>query len=81
MISTASAANHGYIRALGADEAIDYNTHRFTRATPLCDAVFDTVGGDVAERFVVLRPGGRGAFIAPGSQARTPPRGHEMRKS
>jgi NADPH:quinone reductase-like Zn-dependent oxidoreductase len=76
VITTASAANHGYVRALGADEVIDYNAHDFTKATPWCDAVLDTVGGDVADRsFAVLRPGGRAAFIASGSQAPTPPRG------
>jgi NADPH:quinone reductase-like Zn-dependent oxidoreductase len=76
VITTASAANHGYVRALGADEVIDYNAHDFTKATPWCDAVLDTVGGDVADRsFAVLRPGGRAAFIASGSQAPTPARG------
>ena len=41
-----------------------------------CDAVFDTVGGDVAMRsFAVLRPGGRAAFIASGNTAPVSPRG------
>jgi NADPH:quinone reductase-like Zn-dependent oxidoreductase len=40
-----------------------------------CDAVFDTVGGDVAQRsFAVLKPGGRAAFIASGAQAPKPER-------
>jgi NADPH:quinone reductase-like Zn-dependent oxidoreductase len=40
-----------------------------------CDAVFDTVGGDVAQRsFAVLKPGGRAAFIASGAQAPKPDR-------
>jgi NADPH:quinone reductase-like Zn-dependent oxidoreductase len=40
-----------------------------------CDAVFDTVGGDVALRsFAVLKPGGRAAFIASGAQAPKPDR-------
>jgi NADPH:quinone reductase-like Zn-dependent oxidoreductase len=40
-----------------------------------CDAVFDTVGGDVAEKsFAVLKPGGRAAFIASGMQAPKPER-------
>src|SRR5438876_996893 len=39
-------------------------------------AVFDTVGGDVAQRsFAVLKPGGRAAFIASGAQAPKPDRG------
>jgi len=41
-----------------------------------CDAVFDTVGGDVTQRsFAVLKPGGRAAFIASGAQAPKPARG------
>jgi NADPH:quinone reductase-like Zn-dependent oxidoreductase len=40
-----------------------------------CDAVFDTVGGDVTQRsFAVLKPGGRAAFIASGSTAPASPR-------
>ena len=40
------------------------------------DAVFETVGGDVAMKsFAVLKPGGRAAFIASGGQAPKPPRG------
>jgi NADPH:quinone reductase-like Zn-dependent oxidoreductase len=40
-----------------------------------CDAVFDTVGGDVAQKsFAVLKPGGRAAFIASGPQAPKPDR-------
>ena len=75
MITTASAANHAYVRALGADDIVDYNVSDFTQAVANCDAVFDTVGGDVAQRsFAVLRPGGRAAFIASGAQAPRPER-------
>lgn len=75
VITTASAANHEYVRSLGADEIIDYNAKDFTRVVTNCDAVFDTVGGDVAERsFAVLKPGGRAAFIASGAQAPKPSR-------
>lgn len=60
MITTASAANHAYLRDIGADEIIDYNANDFTKVVTSCDAVFDTVGGDVAHRsFAVLKPGGR----------------------
>jgi NADPH:quinone reductase-like Zn-dependent oxidoreductase len=76
VITTASAANHDYLRTIGADEIIDYNAVDFTRAVKNCDAVFDTVGGDVAQRsFAVLKPGGRAAFIASGPQAPKPERG------
>ena len=75
VITTASAAHHAYLRGLGADEIIDYNAVDFTKAVANCDAVFDTVGGDVAERsFAVLKPGGRAAFIASGPQAPKPDR-------
>ena len=75
VITTASAANRDYLRELGADEVIDYTTTDFTKAVRNCDAVFDTVGGDVATRsFAVLKPGGRAAFIASGAQAPKPER-------
>lgn len=75
VITTASANNHDYIRGLGADTIIDYNTQDFTEAVSDCDAVFDTVGGDVTQRsFAVLKPGGRAAFIASGSTAPNSPR-------
>ena len=75
VITTTSAANRDYVRGLGADEIIDYNATDFTEVVTGCDAVFDTVGGDVAARsFAVLRPGGRAAFIASGAQAPKPDR-------
>src|SRR5256886_1050612 len=75
VITTTSAANRDYVRGLGADEVIDYNTQDFTQVAKNCDAVFDTVGGDVAQRsFAVLKPGGRAAFIASGAQAPKPKR-------
>jgi NADPH:quinone reductase-like Zn-dependent oxidoreductase len=75
VISTASAANLDYVRKLGADQVIDYNAQDFTKVVSGCDAVFDTVGGDVAMRsFAVLRPGGRAAFIGSGPTAPVSPR-------
>lgn len=75
VITTASAANLDYLRGLGADQVIDYNAQDFTKVVSGCDAVFDTVGGDVAIRsFAVLRPGGRAAFIASGGKAPASPR-------
>jgi NADPH:quinone reductase-like Zn-dependent oxidoreductase len=76
VITTCSAANVDYVRSLGADEVIDYNAQNFTRVVSGCDAVFDTVGGDVAKQsFAVLKPGGRAAFIASGAEAPKPDRG------
>jgi NADPH:quinone reductase-like Zn-dependent oxidoreductase len=75
VITTASASNHDYLRRIGADEIIDYNAVDFTQVVKDCDAVFDTVGGGVAQRsFNVLKPGGRAAFIASGPQAPKPDR-------
>jgi NADPH:quinone reductase-like Zn-dependent oxidoreductase len=75
VITTASAANAAYVRGIGADEVIDYKTTDFSKIVSNCDAVFDTVGGDVATRsFAVLKPGGRAAFIASGAQPPKPER-------
>lgn len=75
VITTASAENHAYVRSLGAHEVIDYRSEDFTRRVSGCDAVFDTVGGDVTTRsFAVLRPGGRLASVAAGASAPASPR-------
>jgi len=75
VITTTSTGNRGFVRDLGADEVIDYKTTDFTKVVKNCDAVFDTVGGDVAVKsFAVLKPGGRAAFIASGAQAPKPER-------
>ena len=75
VITTASAKNLDYVRGLGADEVIDYNARDFTKVVSNCDAVFDTVGGEVAQKsFAVLKSKGRAAFIASGAQAPTPGR-------
>jgi NADPH:quinone reductase-like Zn-dependent oxidoreductase len=75
VITTTSAANRAYVKSLGADEIIDYTTQDFTKLVSGCDAVFDTVGGDVAQKsFAVLKPGGRAAFIASGMEAPKPDR-------
>jgi NADPH:quinone reductase-like Zn-dependent oxidoreductase len=75
VITTTSAANRDYVRDLGADEVIDYHAQDFTKIVADCDAVFDTVGGDVAQKsFAVLKSGGRAAFIASGAQPPKPDR-------
>lgn len=75
VITTASAHNHDYVHGLGADEIIDYNAQDFTEVVSGCDAVFDTVGGDVGlKAFSVLKPGGRAAFIASGAKSPEPDR-------
>jgi NADPH:quinone reductase-like Zn-dependent oxidoreductase len=75
VITTTSAANRDYVLDLGADQVIDYNVQDFTSVVSGCDAVFDTVGGEVAQKsFAVLKPGGRAAFIASGVEAPKPTR-------
>lgn len=59
VIGTASAANHEFVRSLGADEVIDYRSTDFTTVVAPVDIVFDLVGGAYAERSItVLTPGG-----------------------
>jgi hypothetical protein len=85
VITTCSAANVDYVKSLGADQVIDYNKEDFTKAVKDCDAVFDTVGGEVAKnafkvpRRLHQRPGThtaqRGLCITEArrhAQARTP---------
>jgi NADPH:quinone reductase-like Zn-dependent oxidoreductase len=75
VITTASAANHAYVKSLGADQVIDYNTEDFTKIGPVCDVVFDTVGGNVqVESYKVLKPGGRLVWIAPAPEGFRPAR-------
>ncbi len=57
--TTTSAANTGYVRALGADEVIDYRAQNFGDVGRNFDAVIDLIGGETQERsYAVLRPGG-----------------------
>lgn len=75
VITTASVANHAYVRGLGADRVIDYNKEDFTAVGPVCDVVFDTVGGNVrAGCYKVLKSGGRLVWIAPAPDGFVPDR-------
>lgn len=75
VITTASATNHSYVRSLGADRVIDYNTVDFTKIGPICDVVFDTVGGSVqVGSYAVLKPGGKLVWIAPAPEGYRPDR-------
>jgi len=65
VIVTASAANTDFVKALGADEAIDYRITPFETVIRDVDVVLDTIGGDTRDRsFEVLRTGGRLVTIA-----------------
>ncbi|MFI5862266.1 NADP-dependent oxidoreductase [Streptomyces sp. NPDC051546] len=59
VIGTASAAKHGLLRELGADEVIDYRTTDFEEVVSGVDIVVDAVGGEYTARSLkVLKPGG-----------------------
>lgn len=63
------------MRSLGADQVIDYNAEDFTKIGPVCDVVFDTVGGDVQARsYAVLKSGGKLVRIAPAPEGFQPAR-------
>lgn len=75
VITTASPANHDYLKSLGADRVIDYNSVDFTEIVSDCDVVFDLIGGEVNQSsFEVMKPGGRMIYIAPLLPGATPPR-------
>ncbi|MFF8410832.1 NADP-dependent oxidoreductase [Streptomyces omiyaensis] len=67
VIGTASAPKHDFVRALGADEVIDYRTTDFRDAVRDVDVVLDPLSGDTRTRSLeVLRPGGVLVSILPG---------------
>jgi NADPH:quinone reductase-like Zn-dependent oxidoreductase len=59
IIVTASKKNHDFLRSLGADECIDYNTTKFEDVVHDADVVLDTITGETMERsWQVLKKGG-----------------------
>jgi NADPH:quinone reductase-like Zn-dependent oxidoreductase len=59
VIGTASAAKHNFVRALGADEVIDYTKVEPAGAVSDLDVVFDPVGGADARNWLpAIKPGG-----------------------
>jgi NADPH:quinone reductase-like Zn-dependent oxidoreductase len=59
-IATAVASDRAYVRELGADTVVDYQTEHFEDVARDVDAVLDLVGGDTQARsFQVLRRGGK----------------------
>jgi NADPH:quinone reductase-like Zn-dependent oxidoreductase len=61
VIGTASKSREAYVKALGADEFIDYRTARFEDSVNEVDAVLAAVGGDniLTRSLQVIRKGGR----------------------
>ena len=59
VIGTASSTNQAFLRELGVDKAVDYQTTRFEDVVRDVDVVLDAIGGDTQERsFKVLKKGG-----------------------
>jgi NADPH:quinone reductase-like Zn-dependent oxidoreductase len=59
VIGTASARNHEFLRKMGVDQVVDYDTESFENVVQPVDVVLDTIGGDVQQRsWKVLKPGG-----------------------
>lgn len=59
VIATASKKNHEFLRSLGADEVIDYNTTKFEDVVRDVDVVLDTITGETADRsYQVIKKGG-----------------------
>ena len=74
VVCTAQGVNAGYLRALGADEVIDYRTSDFWKLTSQMDLVLDLVGGaTLAHSWQVLAENGRiVSTAAPEIMATTP---------
>jgi NADPH:quinone reductase-like Zn-dependent oxidoreductase len=59
VIGTASKRNHDFVKELGADEVIDYQTTRFEDAVHDVDVVLDALSGETRDRsWQVLKKGG-----------------------
>ncbi len=57
--TTVKAKDFGFVKGLGADEAIDYTSNKFEELLKDYDSVFDTVGGETTDKsFQVLKKGG-----------------------
>ncbi|MCZ2259776.1 NADP-dependent oxidoreductase [Sporosarcina sp. G11-34] len=60
VISTASGKNEAFLKELGVDEFINYETTDFTEVVKDVDLVVDTMGGDILDKSQsVIKKGGR----------------------
>ena len=74
--ATASTRSLAHVRALGADEVIDYRQQNFELLARDIDFVVDLVGGEVVDRsWAILSPGGLLASIAATDLASRTPQG------
>ena len=67
--TTCSAKNADYVRSLGADQVIDYNTENFWDELSDIDIVLDVIGGEVAlNSYKVLKRGGTLLIVLRGDE-------------
>ncbi|MFC4887598.1 NADP-dependent oxidoreductase [Streptomyces beijiangensis] len=79
VIGTARAAKHDFVRALGADEVVDYTQTPFEDAVSDIDIVLDAVGGEYGPRSLkTLRAGGVVLSIASPEEAALGPVAAEL---
>ncbi|MDN6730869.1 MAG: NADP-dependent oxidoreductase [Atopostipes suicloacalis] len=65
VLSTASGKNEEFLKELGVDEFINYETTDFVNQAQELDLVVDTMGGDILERSLdLVKTGGRLVSIA-----------------
>jgi NADPH2:quinone reductase len=75
VVAVASARNHGYVRDLGAEVAVDYHGSGFAEQLRSAvpdgfDVLFDATGNEVRDQVLgLVREGGRGIFIIGGAPA------------
>jgi NADPH:quinone reductase-like Zn-dependent oxidoreductase len=75
VVAVASARNHGYVRDLGAEVAVDYHDSRFVEQLRSAvpggfDVLFDGTGNEARDQVLgLVREGGRGIFIVGGAPA------------
>jgi len=74
VLATAAGADVEYVRGLGADRVIDYQTQRFEEIVQDVDLVLDYVGGEVLDRSwqVLAKDGAIVGTTSPDILARTP---------
>ncbi|MEU8133511.1 NADP-dependent oxidoreductase [Streptodolium elevatio] len=71
VIGTARGAKHGFLREVGADEAVDYTQVDFAEEVRDVDVVVDAIGGEYGPRSLrTLRPGGIVVSLASPAEAR-----------
>jgi NADPH:quinone reductase-like Zn-dependent oxidoreductase len=81
VIATASLHDMGFVRSLGAEEAIPYHLTRFENIVHHVDIVLDTVGGETLDRsWKVLKKGGILVSVA-GSPSPESAQRHQVRAS